>query len=251
MGLYPEWMFALILILSDIAMSYEVRSTVGDTLTLPCTYSVISNNGYTMCWGKGHCTALWCDNVIIETDGSRVTTRTFDKYQLLGDIKQGDVSLTITNVTQEDGKIYCCRVKIPGWFNDQKNIYTVKVHGRQKLDTSTRSNDRHKETTSPQETAISQETEANRHTYSGNDEDDGITPQSDFMTPVMIAPSSRSEGQNNKIVFYIRIAIFVLITTTLTAAIAYKYKVKDKKPSISAGPMTELAASGIVREENI
>ncbi|XP_072256420.1 hepatitis A virus cellular receptor 2 homolog isoform X2 [Pyxicephalus adspersus] len=80
-----------------------------------------------MCWGRGECILSGCNNVIIHTDGSRVTWRKSDRYQLLGNITQGNVSLTITNVTQEDGGKYCCRVNIPGLFNDRKEEINVQI----------------------------------------------------------------------------------------------------------------------------
>ncbi|XP_018408940.1 PREDICTED: T-cell immunoglobulin and mucin domain-containing protein 4-like [Nanorana parkeri] len=63
----------------------------------------------------------------MQTDGSKVTWRKSDTYQLLGNITQGDVSLTLTVVSEKDGGTYCCRVDIPGWFNDLKENIDVKI----------------------------------------------------------------------------------------------------------------------------
>ncbi|CAI9600963.1 unnamed protein product [Staurois parvus] len=64
---------------------------------------------------------------ILWTDGSTVTETTADiRYKLLGDITQGNVSLTIRNVSKTDEGTYCCRVEIPGWFNDQTHEKSVK-----------------------------------------------------------------------------------------------------------------------------
>ncbi|XP_044133953.1 hepatitis A virus cellular receptor 1 homolog isoform X2 [Bufo gargarizans] len=95
-------------------------------VTLPCTYS-ISYGTTTMCWGRGQCPSSKCNNQIIWTDGKTVTWRKSDKYQLMGDIEKGNVTLTITGVTSEDAGSYCCRVEIPGIFNDQKSEINVKI----------------------------------------------------------------------------------------------------------------------------
>ncbi|XP_044133430.1 hepatitis A virus cellular receptor 1-like [Bufo gargarizans] len=73
-----------------------------------------------MCWGRGVCSLSSCNNEILWTDGSKVTWRRSDKYQLNGDIEQGDVTLTIIGATMDDTGKYCCRVEVPGLFNDLK-----------------------------------------------------------------------------------------------------------------------------------
>ncbi|KAM3926040.1 T-cell immunoglobulin and mucin domain-containing protein 2-like [Leptodactylus fuscus] len=73
-----------------------------------------------MCWGRGQCPLSGCSDDIIWTDGSRVTWRKSDKYQLMGDMEKGDVTLTINRATMEDTGTYCCRVEVPGLFNDLK-----------------------------------------------------------------------------------------------------------------------------------
>ncbi|XP_077325537.1 T-cell immunoglobulin and mucin domain-containing protein 4-like isoform X3 [Lithobates pipiens] len=105
----------------------HVRGSVGDTITVPCHYNVHKGPQY-MCWGRGQCTLSSCNNVIITTDGSKVTLRKSDKYSLPGGITQGNVSLTITNVTEEDAGMYCCRVEIPGWFNDLSGNIIVQIN---------------------------------------------------------------------------------------------------------------------------
>ncbi|XP_073423841.1 hepatitis A virus cellular receptor 1 homolog isoform X2 [Dendrobates tinctorius] len=96
-----------------------VTGSVKDTLTLPCTYTVHKYQHH-ICWGRGECPLSGCNNEIIRTDGQNVTMMKSDRYHLLGNISQGDVSLTITGVTKEDEGTYCCRVQIPGLFNDKK-----------------------------------------------------------------------------------------------------------------------------------
>ncbi|KAM3926889.1 T-cell immunoglobulin and mucin domain-containing protein 4-like [Leptodactylus fuscus] len=106
---------------SDPVIGYE-----NGPVTIPCSYA-IQSAGYSMCWGRGACPYSKCSDEIIRTDGEKVTWRKSDRYQLLGDIGQGDVSMTITGATKEDEGTYCCRVEFPGWFNDLKKNLEVKI----------------------------------------------------------------------------------------------------------------------------
>uniref|UniRef100_A0A8C5MN06 Ig-like domain-containing protein n=1 Tax=Leptobrachium leishanense TaxID=445787 RepID=A0A8C5MN06_9ANUR len=104
----------------------NVMASVGDMATLFCTYSA-SEGTASMCWGRGVCPISKCNDVIIWTDGIKVTTKPSEKYQLFGDIEKGNVSLTINRVTYSDEGTYCCRVEIPGIFNDIKKEITVRI----------------------------------------------------------------------------------------------------------------------------
>lgn len=97
-----------------------VIGEVGQDVTVPCRYTVRDRNGITsMCWGRGMCPSSKCVRPIIWTDGWKVTEQHSSRYQLKGDLQSGDVSLTIVNAREADSGIYCCRVELPGWFNDQ------------------------------------------------------------------------------------------------------------------------------------
>ncbi|XP_039342704.1 hepatitis A virus cellular receptor 1 homolog isoform X5 [Mauremys reevesii] len=105
-----------------------VRGVVGQNVTLPCKYRVNHQNDITtMCWGRGSCPSSQCSQTILWTDGRRVTERQSSRYRLEGNLAQGDVSLTIVNAAEADGGMYCCRVEIPGWFNDQLNNLEVVI----------------------------------------------------------------------------------------------------------------------------
>uniref|UniRef100_A0A8C0IPK9 Ig-like domain-containing protein n=1 Tax=Chelonoidis abingdonii TaxID=106734 RepID=A0A8C0IPK9_CHEAB len=110
-----------------------VRGVVGQNVTLPCKYPVNHQNDITtMCWGRGSCPSSQCSQTILRTDGQRVTERQSSRYRLEGNLAQGDVSLTIVNAAEADGGMYCCRVEIPGWFNDQLiNLEVVIKKGEQ------------------------------------------------------------------------------------------------------------------------
>uniref|UniRef100_H9GVZ3 Ig-like domain-containing protein n=1 Tax=Anolis carolinensis TaxID=28377 RepID=H9GVZ3_ANOCA len=115
-----------------IAMGAEtlVQGKIGQDITLPCHYSVLKHGVTTMCWGRGSCPSSLCFDPIIWTDTSQEIVPKSSRYHLMGDIRHGDVSLTILNVTAKDAGEYCCRVEIPGWFNDLKiHVRTVIEKG--------------------------------------------------------------------------------------------------------------------------
>ncbi|KAJ1128574.1 hypothetical protein NDU88_006951 [Pleurodeles waltl] len=105
-----------------------VRGVVGRPVTLHCTYPLTASADVTsMCWGRKHCPYSGCDTEILRTDGRKVTWSKSARYQMKGNIAEGDVSLTIEDVNFSDTATYCCRVEIPGWFNDKKREQTLEV----------------------------------------------------------------------------------------------------------------------------
>ncbi|MEQ2222552.1 hypothetical protein ILYODFUR_027458, partial [Ilyodon furcidens] len=102
----------------------------GQNVTLTCKYDIIKNGAaQNVCWGRGRLPRSRCDNQLISTDGYKVIeeTRVSSRYQLLGRLDKGDVSLTILNLTKEDAGKYGCRLEIPGWFNDEKYQFDLSV----------------------------------------------------------------------------------------------------------------------------
>ncbi|XP_024432546.2 hepatitis A virus cellular receptor 1 homolog [Desmodus rotundus] len=111
---------SLVLLWIDaVASQARVNGVVGQAVTLPCTYSTAAETT-SMCWGRGACPHSQCPQQLIWTDGYRVTFQKSRRYNLLGVIAQGNVSLTIENAAQSDSGVYCCRVEHSGWFNDLK-----------------------------------------------------------------------------------------------------------------------------------
>ncbi|KGL81286.1 hypothetical protein N309_10820, partial [Tinamus guttatus] len=106
-----------------------VTGVVGQNILVPCSYPVTRDTDITtMCWGRGRCPSSKCSQTIIWTDGRQVTQRGSKRYQLRGNLLQGDVSLTIVDAKEADSGMYCCRVEIPGLFNDQIINQRVVVH---------------------------------------------------------------------------------------------------------------------------
>ncbi|XP_057267945.1 T-cell immunoglobulin and mucin domain-containing protein 4-like isoform X1 [Pezoporus wallicus] len=105
-----------------------IRGVVGQSVKLPCFYKVARHKDISdMCWGRGPCPNSKCKNKVLHTTRNRVTYRISQRYSLRGYISYGDVSLTIANVRSEDAGTYCCRVEIPGWFNDIKQNIQLEV----------------------------------------------------------------------------------------------------------------------------
>ncbi|NXC12064.1 TIMD4 protein, partial [Corythaeola cristata] len=134
-----HWIMIQIFI-AHAASEAVVRGVIGQPVQLPCSYQVTRPKDISdMCWGRGPCPNSKCSNKILHTTGNRVTYRQSQRYNLQGYISYGDVSLTIETVKAEDAGIYCCRVEIPGWFNDiKKNMRLEVVKAPPVMTTTTR-----------------------------------------------------------------------------------------------------------------
>ncbi|CAJ0959128.1 unnamed protein product [Ranitomeya imitator] len=129
MDVCSGWIICLVVSITALPVPAEiVKGSVNDVLNLPCKYT-FEGNAYAMCWGREDCPNSGCNNEVIKTDGQNVILRKSDRYQLLGDVARGDVSLTIIGVIKEDEGTYCCHVEIPGPNNGQKNNLEVKIQG--------------------------------------------------------------------------------------------------------------------------
>ncbi|XP_059125263.1 hepatitis A virus cellular receptor 1 homolog [Peromyscus eremicus] len=126
--MHPQALISgLILLLPAAVDSFpQVHGVVGHPVTLPCTYPV-SNGLSSMCWGRGACASDTCGQTLIRTDGHRIYYQTNNRYQLKGQLLQGDVSLTIENVTESDSGLYCCRVEMKGWNGVQRLTTSLQV----------------------------------------------------------------------------------------------------------------------------
>ncbi|XP_041656831.1 hepatitis A virus cellular receptor 1 homolog [Cheilinus undulatus] len=118
---------AVLLALLSVSECSIVIGQVGQSVTLPCRYDIKRNGACSMCWSRGEIPNSGCSNPLISTDGNKVTQGDSRKYQLLGRLDRGDVSLTILNLTESDAGRYGCRVEMPGWFNDQKHHFELQV----------------------------------------------------------------------------------------------------------------------------
>ncbi|CDQ73038.1 Down syndrome cell adhesion molecule homolog isoform X1 [Oncorhynchus mykiss] len=104
-----------------------IQGYVGDIVTLTCKYDARHYGTLSVCWGRGHIPNSGCGNEVLRTEGVKVTHRASVRYNLQGDLRAGDVSLTITQAQVKDSGLYGCRVDIPGWFNDQKHHLALVI----------------------------------------------------------------------------------------------------------------------------
>ncbi|RXN36343.1 hepatitis A virus cellular receptor 1 -like protein [Labeo rohita] len=96
-----------------------VQSFEGESVILPCKYDSKYHGKCHICWMTGDIPNMGCGNEIIGSDGDKVVRQKSSRYQLMGEIQHGDVSLTIQNIKKTDSGKYGCRIHVPGLFNDE------------------------------------------------------------------------------------------------------------------------------------
>lgn len=105
----------------------KVIGIEGQNVTLPCKYNTKKHGVSAICWGRGAIPNSGCYEEIISSDGTKVTLRSSVRYHLFGELKTGDVSLTIFNVTEKDSGQYSCRVHVYGLWNDEKYHVNLNI----------------------------------------------------------------------------------------------------------------------------
>ncbi|KAJ8015259.1 hypothetical protein DPEC_G00024270 [Dallia pectoralis] len=127
MDQYISFCLSLLSLVFGIGSAVTIHGHVGDTVTLTCKYDARSYGVLSVCWGRGHIPNSGCANEILRTEGLAVTLRSSPRYQLRGNLRSGDVSLSIAHAQLKDSGTYGCRVDVPGWFNDQKHHVALVI----------------------------------------------------------------------------------------------------------------------------
>nr|XP_057916361.1 hepatitis A virus cellular receptor 1 homolog [Doryrhamphus excisus] len=80
----------------------------GASVTLDCYYE-LEAEPHTVCWGRG-VMEDWenCKDEMIRTDGKMMVSRSSERYNFAGNIAEGDASMTITDVKEDDSGLYFC-----------------------------------------------------------------------------------------------------------------------------------------------
>uniref|UniRef100_UPI0037E83DE8 hepatitis A virus cellular receptor 1 homolog isoform X2 n=1 Tax=Semicossyphus pulcher TaxID=241346 RepID=UPI0037E83DE8 len=117
----------LVLLSVSECSSSRVEGVAGQSITLPCRYDSKHNGARPVCWNRGAIPNSGCNNLLISTDGKKVIQEASGRFQLLGQLEDGDVSLSILNLSESDAGQYGCRVDIYGWFNDEKHHFDLTV----------------------------------------------------------------------------------------------------------------------------
>ncbi|XP_015682194.1 hepatitis A virus cellular receptor 2 [Protobothrops mucrosquamatus] len=120
----------LLVVLTGSFTSYAetvIQGKVGENITLPCHYSVKDHGLTDTCWGRSCPLVGSCPNKMISINENLEIDGQLEKFHLLGNVSQGDVSLTIVNITKDDMGTYCCRMEYQGLFNDDKIFFKLLI----------------------------------------------------------------------------------------------------------------------------
>uniref|UniRef100_A0A3B5A4C2 Ig-like domain-containing protein n=1 Tax=Stegastes partitus TaxID=144197 RepID=A0A3B5A4C2_9TELE len=125
----------LVLLTVSECFSSSVEGQTGENVTLTCKYDIKYYGALYVCWIRGDIPSRGCGNQLVSTDGYKVKeeSRVSSRYQLTGRLDDGDVSMTIMKLTEDDAGRYGCRVEIPGWFNDDKHHFNLTIRGKKQL----------------------------------------------------------------------------------------------------------------------
>ncbi|CAH2276326.1 hepatitis A virus cellular receptor 1-like [Pelobates cultripes] len=132
--MHPPCLWISIFTLSFLVPSQETHMTasLGDIVNIPCSYNGTKESTF-ICWIQDCTSELNCNNMIILSNGQKVIFSQSDRYQLLGTIEQGDMSLTINGLISNDAGTFCCRVQSNKSFRDLQKTH-LDIKGKPEYD---------------------------------------------------------------------------------------------------------------------
>ncbi|XP_018517448.1 T-cell immunoglobulin and mucin domain-containing protein 4 [Lates calcarifer] len=222
----------LLLVLPSVSEhdSSRVVGRTGQDVTLPCRYEVKKHGLQSVCWNRGDLPLQECNNRLIATSKLRVKeeTRVSSRYQLQGRLDEGDVSLTILNLTESDAGRYGCRVRVRGPFNDLK--YHIDLNIEKAPITTTIAGRRGSDITTWKGSDITTWKGSDVTTWRGND----VTPTEPMVTLVqeMWSTAVQQQQVNSLQTFVgntVRLSFIIFIPALLLTA-AYRVWRTNQKP---------------------
>ncbi|XP_026213334.1 hepatitis A virus cellular receptor 1 homolog [Anabas testudineus] len=211
-----------LLTVAECGSSQVVVGSTGQNITLSCKYDIKTHGELSVCWNRGEISSSGCNNQLIATGGYKKNEETSDssRYQLLGRLDEGDVSLTILNLTEADEGRYGCRVEIPGWFNDDKHHFDLMIRAAQTT-TSAEVNTE----TSTQPTSSSSQTPGQMTST------DNLSTSS-FSNSSSIEPEDSGSSTVTVVLVCIFFGLIALITIGGVVIMARRWKQVNKIPQV-------------------
>ncbi|XP_077963220.1 hepatitis A virus cellular receptor 2 homolog isoform X5 [Gasterosteus aculeatus] len=226
-----DFMMKILLLLALLTGSEgsSVVGVLGGDVTLPCAYDSGRYGRLSVCWGRGSIPASGCGDQLVSTDGHEAAGPS-GRHRLLGRLEDGDVSMTILNVSRADAGRYGCRVDIPGWFNDDKHHFDVDVEEAPQTTTSMTSTGE-TTTTNRDTTGTTQSTTGTTHTTGTTQSTTG------HVTSTQRLPTSSSSGAEGSSSVSVVLVCVLLGLASLVAAAVFVIALRRTRPGKISRPL--------------
>ncbi|XP_077963224.1 hepatitis A virus cellular receptor 1 homolog isoform X10 [Gasterosteus aculeatus] len=225
-----DFMMKILLLLALLTGSEgsSVVGVLGGDVTLPCAYDSGRYGRLSVCWGRGSIPASGCGDQLVSTDGHEAAGPS-GRHRLLGRLEDGDVSMTILNVSRADAGRYGCRVDIPGWFNDDKHHFDVDVEEAPQTTTSM--------------TSTGETTTTNRDTTGTTQSTTG------HVTSTQRLPTSSSSGAEGSSSVSVVLVCVLLGLASLVAAAVFVIALRRTRPGKMSPSSREPAVENVYQME--
>ncbi|XP_077963217.1 hepatitis A virus cellular receptor 2 homolog isoform X2 [Gasterosteus aculeatus] len=257
-----DFMMKILLLLALLTGSEgsSVVGVLGGDVTLPCAYDSGRYGRLSVCWGRGSIPASGCGDQLVSTDGHEAAGPS-GRHRLLGRLEDGDVSMTILNVSRADAGRYGCRVDIPGWFNDDKHHFDVDVEEAPQTTTSMTSTGEttttNRDTTGTTQsttgtthtTDTTQSTTGTTHTTGTTQSTTGTTHTTGHVTSTQRLPTSSSSGAEGSSSVSVVLVCVLLGLASLVAAAVFVIALRRTRPGKMSPSSREPAVENVYQME--